>query len=130
MKRTFMALACILGLGVSACGLSLPDPGKAPAPLEHTVIDEDALNLAVDAFDLALYGVDAVVASGKLTPGSPAALQVKSAIIRVRASLNAASNFREAGSTAGYAEAVRAARVGIACISEAIKGKVSDQCPK
>src|SRR5687768_1180651 len=103
MKRLYFALAASLAL--SGCA-GLPQfAGQAPAPLAATTIDDQGLETAWKAFDLALDAINALGDAGVIVPGSEKGKAVASAIRTVNRSLAAAERFAAAGSTTDYADA-------------------------
>jgi hypothetical protein len=119
MKR----LAILIALSLTACG---PEKGlniaAAPAPLAATSIDEDVVSVGFEAFDMALYAVDALVAAGKIVKGSPRALDIKSKIAFGKNALNAARAAQKAGNTTSYSEALAEAGEALRLVKTALKG--------
>ncbi len=120
MRRILLAALAPLALLTSGCAGFL-DTVNAPAPLEQTVIDEKAIVLALSTFDTVLTAVDALKASGHITPGSPKALTLARHIDTARLALEAASAAQRAGSTSSYFTAIEQARVAIGLVKEALK---------
>lgn len=126
MKK-FLVLACAFAL--SACGVtSAAGPGPAPpiseappAPLAGTQIDDRGLILAWNAFDTALYAVDAMIAVKKIEPGSPKALAIADAASAVRNWLNAATEAQRLGQTASYGAAMAQAEAAMIAFRRALE---------
>src|SRR5688572_27721243 len=111
MKHLYLALAAPLALsGCTGLG-TLAAP--APAPLAATTIDDQGLETAWKAFDVALDAINALGDAGVIVPGSEKGKAVASAIRTVNRSLAAAERFAAAGSTTDYAEALREASAGL-----------------
>lgn len=122
MRRFLLAPVLALGLILSGCaGLGSFDPGRAPAPLEQTAVDEKALVLALETFDTVLTSVDILLEAGYIVPGSPRALEIAGNIDRARNALGAASAAQRAGSTSSYLEALEEARAAISLVKSALK---------
>ena len=108
-----LAQGCLLFMGACTLGGPLSVP-PAPAPLTHTIIDEQALTLASQTVDVLALSASALVKNHVITPGSPAALKLADGIDRARTAINAAALAREAGNSKSYAEALTKARAAIA----------------
>ena len=103
MKKIFLALAAF---SLSATGACTAIPGfstvSAPAPLAATVIDDQGLEVAWKAFDLALDGINFLGDLNIIKPGSPAGKQVAVGIRATNSALAAAERAAAAGSTRDY----------------------------
>lgn len=107
MKKSILLLAALSLSGCSLLPALVGLPAAPPAPLAHTAIDEQALNIGYEAYDAVLTAVDGLVASGRLVRGSPKALQVQHYLILIRDTLNAATAAAHAGNATDYGTAVR-----------------------
>jgi hypothetical protein len=107
----FVAL-CLSGCtGLGA--LMNASAGPPPAPLAATVIDDQAVNFALESFDTALTLLDAAMDAGKIKPGT---LQAKALAVKVRQIqrfLAVADAAQKGGQSATYAEAFRNARTAL-----------------
>lgn len=119
MKRMILPLL----LALSACTVAPPTtPGTvAVTPLGNTAIDDRGIRLAFLTFDALLDVVDAFKATGNLTAGTPRALAISDAIIRVKHGLTAASAAQKAGNATSYAAAFSEAQTAILEIRTALK---------
>lgn len=114
----FMAL-CLSGCaGLGALMTATGSP--PPAPLAATVIDDQAVNFALESFDAALSLVDAAVAAGRIKPGSPQAKALAVKIRQVNHFLAVADAAQKAGQAATYADAFRQARTALSEFRAAI----------
>jgi uncharacterized protein YaiL (DUF2058 family) len=121
MKKLMLVAAAALAL--SGCGLMgmLPQPSSPPpAPLAATVIDDQAVNFALESFDAALTLVDAAMDAGKIKPGTPQAKAIAAKIRQVQHFLAVADAAQKAGQAATYADAFRQARTALAEFRAAI----------
>jgi hypothetical protein len=125
--RRLLALALPLALMVAGCALpsfSLGAPGAAPpAPLAGTVIDDQAVNFALESFDASLTLVDAAIDAGKIKPGTPEAKTIAAKIRQVDHLLAVASAAQKAGQATSYAEAFREARSALAELKAAFPAR-------
>lgn len=123
MRKLFLALAAPLALmgcaGVPVPGTALSPP---PAPLASTAIDEKALLIGWQAFDVALVAIDGLLATGRVQPGSATAQAIDTAIGKVQAALNAAQAARGALSASNYATAMAEAQAGFSQLQALLKG--------
>jgi len=137
MKRLLMLACLALAMPLAACGPSLTDPAtagavgaaidatgaEAPAPLAGTITDERVVATLIDGADAIASGVDLMVASGVLVPGSSNALTVKAALIELRRWLPIAAATQKAGNAASYREALRESAEAFAAIKAALTRK-------
>lgn len=119
-------LAAALSLALCACTTVGTSPPQAPPAVEQVAVE--TLDTVVDAFDLALTLVDIGISSGTLKPGSSTSLQIEKSIGRVQAAITTANSLRKAVNSPDYAAAIADINRGLACIKEAVKGKVTEQC--
>lgn len=120
MRRMLtIAMAAMLALG----GCALPS-GEAspPAPLAATQIDEQALDLAYHSFEVALTGIDAMRDTGRLVPGTPAALRVQQLIRTAQAGFDLAYQVRAGLSGEDGAAALMSASAALRELSTILQG--------
>jgi hypothetical protein len=118
MKKILVALSA-LSLVACAPGTSIL---SAPAPLAQTAMDEKALIVALQTFDVVLTAVDRLVAAGVIKPGSPRAIQIADAIRTARLACQAAVAAHHAGNSTSYFTAISQAQTAIGQINLLIKG--------
>lgn len=115
-----LALAALL----SGCGPMLGMMSAAapppPAPLAKTVIDDQAVNFALETFDAALTLVDAARDAGRIKPGTPQAKAIAAKIRQVNHLLAVAVAAQQAGQADSYADAFKQARTAFAEFRAAI----------
>lgn len=116
IKRLMLCLCAALAL--SAC--SMGGVTSAPAPLTHTVIDEQALTLASQTVDVLALSATALVKNHVIRAGSPTALKLADGLDRARNAVMAAASARKAGNATSYAEALTQARAAIAQVRSAL----------
>jgi hypothetical protein len=121
MKKLLLCLAAVASL--SACKVdSVASAGSIPAPpLQGTTVDEKSLLVAIDAYEVALTGVDKLVAAGVLVRGTPKALAVKGFMSDARDWLNAAAGAQKAGSTTKVLAALANAQAALSAAGNALK---------
>lgn len=123
MKRLILAALAPLALaGCTGLGGLAGLAGPAPAPLAETTIDDQGLDAAWRAFDVALDSINLLGDLGVIEPGSPKGRAVAQAIRTVNASMAAAERFAAAGSQTDYALALRDATAGMDALRTALKG--------
>jgi rare lipoprotein A (peptidoglycan hydrolase) len=114
----------LLSLLLSGCAglgaLMTASAGPPPAPLAATVIDDQAINFALESFDAALTMVDAAMDAGKIKPGTPQAKAIAAKIRQVQHFLAVADAAQKAGQAATYADAFRQARTALSEFRAAI----------
>jgi hypothetical protein len=120
MKRLLTLL--MLPVLLSACAFTKSTEAIPRAPLNATVIDDQAINFGYEAFDAVLSLVDAGIASGQIVPGSPKALRIRDSLAETKKWLGIAKTAQEAGSQSDYALAFMQARSAINAARAAIKG--------
>lgn len=113
-------LAALLALG--GCALTAED-GRAPAPLAATQIDEQALDLAYHSFEVALTAIDGMRDTGRLVPGTPAALRVQRLIRTAQAGFDIAYKVRAGLSDEDGAAALQSAGVALRELSVLLQGE-------
>ena len=122
MKKLLLAPA--LALCLSGCAglgaLMGATAGPPPAPLANTVIDDQAVNFALESFDAALSLIDAAVDAGKIKPGTPQAKALAAKIRQVQHFLAVADAAQKGGQAATYADAFHQARTALAELRTAI----------
>lgn len=118
-------LAGLLALALSGCG-ALPlltgMSGQAPAPLARTTIDDQGLETAWKAFDLALDAINVLGDLGFIVPGSERGKAVAGGIRTVNRALGAAERFAAAGSAEDYRTALGEAEQGLGELRAIVKG--------
>lgn len=121
MKRLLLLFAPVMlsGCGVMSDILTAPTP---PAPLAQTVIDDQAVVFGYQALDTTLTVVDALVATGAITPGSVKANRIADIIDTTRDWLNAAAAAQKVGQAHSYREAMANAKAALAKLKTAIGG--------
>ncbi len=119
MKRIFILLGA---LTLGACQLPAFSVAQAPAPLAQTVVDDKALQAAWSSFDLALDGINTLIDTNYIKPGTPKAIAVADGIDKVTAILTAAESAAAAGSTKDYNIALAQVRGAITQLRAALKG--------
>jgi len=120
MKRL---IPIALMLSLSGCNLAgLGFPTQSPPPLASTTIDDQALDTAWRAFDVALDALNVLGDMGVIVPGTPRGKSVASAIRKVNAGLNAAERFAAAGSAKNYRAALVEAEAGMTELRTVLKG--------
>jgi hypothetical protein len=122
MKKLLLAPA--LALCLSGCAglgaLMGAAAGPPPAPLAARVIDDQAVNFALESFDTALTLLDAAMDAGKIKPGSPQAKALAVKVRQIQHFLAVADAAQRAGQSATYAEAFRNARTALSEFKAAI----------
>lgn len=104
-------------LSLCACGYAGPvaSAGTSPAeswtsppssPLSQTVIDDKVIVLSFEALGVASSAANALIDTGFIKPGSPAALKLADGLETSRAWLNIASAAQRAGQAQDYATAI------------------------
>lgn len=83
---------------------------RPPAPLAQTTLDDQAVKVSYQSFDLALDAVNGLIDVGIIKPGSPTAKKLADLIEVVKASLNAATEAQRAGQSQSYIEAMERIR--------------------
>lgn len=118
MKIMRGIIVAVAALSLTACqglaGLLPPNMAAPPAPLAKTVIDDQAVNFALESFDAALTLVDAAIATGRIKAGSPQAVKLAGLIRTTMRFLGAADAAQRAGQAESYADAFRQARAALA----------------
>jgi uncharacterized protein YceK len=113
-----------LALSLSGCAglgaLMTATAGPPPAPLAATVIDDQAVNFALESFDAALTLVDAATDARRIKPGTPQAKALAAKIRQVNHFLAVADAAQKAGQSASYADAFRQARTALSEFRAAI----------
>jgi hypothetical protein len=127
--KIFAILPMILAVALTACAPTLESTGppgsglgNPPAPLNATTLDDTAINVAFETFDVALYAIEGLQAAGTLARNSPRALAVQAGVIQVQKWLNIASAAQKAGSASSYTSALSEASKAIAGIKAALRG--------
>jgi hypothetical protein len=110
------ASAGAIGTVIDATGV------EAPAPLAETTIDEKAILVALESADTIATSVDVLIGLKVIVPGTPRALAIKSALIRMRSALTAASAARRAGNAKSYSDLLTNAAIAARDAAKAIKG--------
>lgn len=80
----------------------------------NTTIPERGVRVAFLSFDTALTAVNLALDLKEITPGSPAALRIRGAVLEVQRWLNAASAAQRASNAASYREALEQAKRALA----------------
>lgn len=121
MKHTLILLGA---LTLSACQLPAIAIGSpaAPAPLAQTVVDDKALAAAWSSFDVALDGINILIDTGYIKPGTAKAIKVADGIDKVTGFLTAAESAAAAGSAKDYGIALANVRGAITQLRAALKG--------
>lgn len=136
MRKLIMLAALTLAMPLASCaaltdgtatagaiGTAIDASGaEAPAPLADTSIDEKAILVALESADTIATSVDVLIDLKVIVPGTPRALAVKSALIRMRSALTAASAARRAGNAKSYADLLTNAAIAARDAAKAIKG--------
>jgi hypothetical protein len=109
MRKLILIMTLAALAGASGCtatggwGVSgVEAPIASPAHLQGTLKDEKALNTLWRGFDALLAGVDALIVTGAIKPGSERAATVKAGITTLQTALNAATEAQRARSAARY----------------------------
>lgn len=97
--------------------------GQALTPLGNTVVDEQAIDTAYRALDVAALAASASVATKLITPGSPRALTIAHGLDTVRDFLNAANEARKAGNATTLAQAWAASQLALKDVQLALLNK-------
>jgi hypothetical protein len=107
-------LAAVLSLALCSCsalgGLMGPPPQASTAV---QTMSRTALDFALNSFDAALYGLDFMMDTGKLQPGSDQARRIAAAGRKVMNFLGVAEAARDLGSAATYEEAFANAKTAL-----------------
>ena len=119
MKRIVILLGA---LTLGACQLPATFGTVSPAPLAQTAIDDKALQAAWASFDLALDGINTLIDTNFIKPGTPKAVKVANGIDKVTAILTAAESAAAAGSSKDYLVALSQVRGAITELRAALKG--------
>jgi hypothetical protein len=115
------ALACAAMLSGCAGVLgALAGPPPTAAPLAATSIDEAGIDLVRDLFDVSLFGIDALIDSGRIQVGSPEARSLARVIRQISGFLGAADAAQKAGQATTYNESLRNARQALGQLRRAI----------
>lgn len=127
--RSLILLAASLSL--AACGATghVASAGSAPAqpsaqapttsPTQAS-IDDKAIILSFQALGVAASAADALIATGRITPGSPAALRLADNLQAAKSWLNAASAAQRTGLPEEYEGAIVQASAAISAVQAAI----------
>jgi hypothetical protein len=107
-----LPIAALLAAAPLATGCAgmvrLLDASAGPppqAPVQAVTISRTAIAFALNSFDAALYGLDAMMDLGRLQPGSQRARDIARIGRQIMAALGAAEAARDIGSAATYEEA-------------------------
>lgn len=132
MKNLLFALALLPAL--SACPGPIVSTGAPPTIatvveavddaltiLDRTDVDEKAFIAALSAFDVGLTAVDGLIATKRIVPGSPFALELQGHLITAQKAFRAAKQAHNVGNGKSYASAVAAARTALKLASATLK---------
>jgi hypothetical protein len=119
MKKMFLLAAVAMSVPLASCGTVLP-VAMSPAPLQHTVIDDRAVQYAFYSYDALLSLTDVAIDAGKLPRNSAQALKVRTYLVQLKYWLNAANSAQKAGSLTAYNEAFAEATKAMALAKTAI----------
>jgi plasmid maintenance system antidote protein VapI len=116
-----------LALALVGCNLGAlltpPAPG-APAtavtPLGNTVVDEQSIQFAYNALDVATKAAHALVVTKTVVPGSPVALKLSDALDTTRKWLNLADDARRTGNATNAAAAFKQAQSSMGDLAAAL----------
>lgn len=110
--RALILVAAALSLPLAAC--ETMSTTQSPAPFQQTAIDDRGVRIAFLTLDTVTTLVDQAIDAKLITPGTPKALVIASALTRAKAAVNAASHAQKAGSVASYQQAMDEATAAIA----------------
>lgn len=116
-----------LTLALAGCNLGSlftpPATGATAAPvtpLGNTAVDEQSIQFAYNALDVATKGAHALVVTKVVTPGSPTALKLADGLDTTRKWLNLADDARRAGNATSAAAAFKQAQSSMSDLTAAL----------
>lgn len=138
MLRLFTAAICALAL--ASCGPTNPpaSAGSAPpptnilpdtpparsaavTPLGNTSIDDGLIRFAFESYDAFRQSINALIAAGKIVPGTPRAQTIAKGMAEAQKWLPIASAAQQAGNATSYRDALAKASAAVALARAALK---------
>lgn len=98
MKKLLTSLVLAASLVLSACAGTLGGI-VSPAPLEQTTVDEEALDSALDAYEVVIVAIEGLRDVGLLKPGTPTAKRIAELLRASAAGFKVAQDVRAGLST-------------------------------